>query len=310
MKALTQTAFGTDPEPTDLPLPEPGPGEVRVRVQAASVNGFDLAVAAGYLDGVLEHRFPLVLGKDFAGAVDAVGPDVTGYTVGDPVFGVVNKAHLGEGSFAEYVTVPLSGLAHIPDGLDTATAGALGLAGTAALDALDAATVRPGETVLVAGATGGVGSLVVQYAAAAGATVIATAHTDAERALVTGLGAAETVDYTQDVAAGVRAARPDGVDVVFHLAGDPATLAQAVASTGRFLSTLLQSPDQVDADGATVIAVTANPTTATLERLAQGQLDGTARVTVEHTYPLEAGAEALAHFRRGTLGKIALTTTA
>ncbi len=308
MKALTQTAFGTDPEPTDLPLPEPGPGEVRVRVQAASVNGFDLAVAAGYLDGVLEHRFPLVLGKDFAGTVDAVGPDVTGYTVGDPVFGVVNKAHLGEGSFAEYVTVPLSGLARIPDGLDTATAGALGLAGTAALDALDAAAIRPGETVLVAGATGGVGSLVVQYAAAAGATVIATAHTDDERALVTGDGAAEPVDYTHDVAADVRAARPDGVDVTFHLAGDPAALAKTVTPAGRFLSTLLQSPDQVHADGATVIAVTANPTTATLERLAQGHLDGTARVTVEHTYPLEAGAEALAHFRRGTLGKIALTT--
>lgn len=103
---------------SDVPVPEPGDGEVRVRVLAASVNGFDLAVAGGFLHGAMEHRFPVVLGKDFAGVLDAVGTGVEDYAVGDRVFGVVVKPFLGDGSFAEYVTVPVGvGLARIPDGV-------------------------------------------------------------------------------------------------------------------------------------------------------------------------------------------------
>src|SRR6195952_1674397 len=115
MRAVAFTAFGAAPEVREIELPEPGEGEVRVRVHAASLNGFDLAVANGYLQGMMEHRFPVVLGKDFAGTVDALGAGVTAYAVGDRVFGVVTKAFLGDGSFGEYVTVPVAvGLAHLP----------------------------------------------------------------------------------------------------------------------------------------------------------------------------------------------------
>src|ERR1700712_2963377 len=115
MKAVAFTAFGNSPELIDIDVPTPAEGEVRVRIHAASVNGFDLAVANGYLDGMMEHRFPVVLGKDFAGTVDALGEGVQGYAVGDRVFGVVTKAFLGDGSFGEYVTVPVAvGLAHLP----------------------------------------------------------------------------------------------------------------------------------------------------------------------------------------------------
>jgi NADPH:quinone reductase-like Zn-dependent oxidoreductase len=154
---------------TDLEIPEPGDAEVRVRVHAASVNGFDTAVANSYLKDMMEHRFPVVLGKDFAGTVDALGPGASDYRVGERVFGVVTKPYLGGGSFAEYVTVPTAvGLAKLPAGIDFAEGAALGLAGAAALAATDAAQLQPDQTMLVAGATGGVGNQAVQLAAQAG----------------------------------------------------------------------------------------------------------------------------------------------
>ena len=116
MRAFAMTDFDAVPALIDLEVPEPAGGEVRVRVRAASVNGFDLAVAAGHTKDYMEHRFPLVLGKDFAGEVDAVGTGVTDYVVGDRVFGTVTKPYLGDGSFAEYVTVPTAiGIAKLPE---------------------------------------------------------------------------------------------------------------------------------------------------------------------------------------------------
>ena len=99
MRAIAMTGFDAAPTLTDLDVPEPKEGEVRVRIRAASVNGFDLAVAAGYTKDYMEHRFPLVLGKDFAGEVDALGVGVTGYAVGERVFGTVTKPYLCDGSF-------------------------------------------------------------------------------------------------------------------------------------------------------------------------------------------------------------------
>ena len=182
MRAVVMTGFDAAPSVTDIDVPEPAEGEVRIRVRAASVNGFDLAVAAGYTKDYMEHRFPLVLGKDFAGEVDAVGAGVGDYALGDRVFGTVTKPYLGDGSFAEHVTVPTAvGIARLPEQVTFTNAAALGLAGAAAHGIIDGLALQPGHTVLVVGATGGVGNQVVQLAAAAGATVIATAHTDAER---------------------------------------------------------------------------------------------------------------------------------
>jgi NADPH:quinone reductase len=308
MRAFVLTGFGATPQLTDLDVPEPGEGEVRVRVHAASVNGFDLSVAAGYLKDMMEHRFPVVLGKDFAGAVDALGPGVSGYQVGDRVFGVVTKPYLSDGSFAEYVTVPTEvGLAKLPDGIDFVAGAALGLAGAAALSAVDAAELKPGQSVLVVGATGGVGNQAVQLAANAGAQVAATAASDEERALVTGLGADTTVDHRGDVVDAVRQVHPDGVDVVFHFAGDPAQLLTAVRPGGRFVSTIVQ-PEQLPAEDATVIGIYANPDPATLGRLADHAAEGAARVTIQHTIPLDDAPEAFATFTRGTLGKIVIAT--
>src|ERR1700760_1277723 len=119
MRAVVFTAFGAAPEIGDVERPEPGEGEVRVRVHTASINGFDVAVANGYLEGMMEHRFPVVLGKDFAGTVDAVGQGVDGFAAGDRVFGVVTRPYLGDGSFGELVVVPAAvGLAPLPEAID------------------------------------------------------------------------------------------------------------------------------------------------------------------------------------------------
>ena len=303
MRAPMVTDFGATQELLDIQRPEPAAGEVRVRVRAASVNGFDNAVAAGYLKGMMEHRFPVVLGKDFAGEIDAVGADVDGFAVGDRVFGVVTKAHLGDGSFGEYVTVPTAvGLAKLPASIEFAEAAWLRLAGAAAVASIDAAELTAGHTVLVVGATGGVGGLVVQLAARAGAQVIATADAASE-AHVRDLGAAEAIDYTGDVPAATLAAHPGGVDVLVHLAGDPTALLPVVRPGGKFISTLIGSPDRLPSDTVTVLPIFANPTADILNRLAGNQDSGDTKVTVEQTYPLDDAARALTDFGAGSVGK-------
>lgn len=219
--ALDREDLEPPPALLDLPVPEPDPGEVLVRVHTASVNGFDLAVASGMLKDVMEHRFPAVLGKDFAGTVEAAGEDVTRVVVGDEVFGTVMKPFVGDGSFAEYVTVPESiGLTKIPPGLNHQTAGVLGLAGTAATMSVDAVALAKDDFVLISGATGGVGAKAVQMAVTRGAEVIASAQPGKEVDFVLSFGAKHTVDYRSDLAAELRAIRPAGVEAAIHLAGD------------------------------------------------------------------------------------------
>src|SRR5215217_1287340 len=177
MRASVMPDFERQPTLADIPMPEAKPGELLVRVHAASINGIDLSIASGQLQGMLEYRFPVVLGKDFAGTVEAVGAGVTGFAAGDRVFGVVSDpSPLSSRSFAEYLAVPAGpNLTRVPEGVDFAAAGVLGLAGSAALQAVDAvAPAEAGETVLISGATGGVGAYAVQLAAARGANVIAT----------------------------------------------------------------------------------------------------------------------------------------
>jgi NADPH:quinone reductase-like Zn-dependent oxidoreductase len=304
MKAVVTSEQGAKPEVTEVPVPQPGAGEVLVKVQASSINGFDVSVAAGYVVGMMEHRFPVVLGKDFAGTVEGIGDDVTRFAVGDKVFGVVTKAYLGDGGFGEYVTVPEAvGIAKLPEGVDVAAAGAVGLAGTAAIDALDAAAPQSGETVLISGATGGVGAIAIQYAAATGATVIATAKPGEETDFVRGLGAHEVVDHTGDLPAQVRAAAPHGVDVIVHLAGDGSVLAELLTEKGRIASTIGFGADQHPA--ATFIY--ANPAPATLDRLAADLAGGRITVPVERTYTLDEVPAAFAAFASGTRGKITIT---
>jgi NADPH2:quinone reductase len=308
MKAIAIDRFGGPPSLHDLPVPVPGQGEVLVRVRASSVNGFDVAVAGGNLMG-MAHHFPVVLGKDFAGTVEGTGPGVRSLRPGDAVLGVVMKAALGDGAFGEYVTAPEAYTARIPAGLDLAAAGALGLAGTAALTAVDAIAPRPGETVLVSGDTGGVGAFAVQLAAATGADVISTAPPGEQQAYLRGLGAHEAVDYTGDVPAAVAALRPDGIHAVVHLAGDGLELADLLVAGGRIASTMGLTREHLGGRAVQVTPITpvmAAPVRQALERLAADVVNGQLTVPVQRTYPLADVPRALADFAAGTRGKLSI----
>jgi NADPH:quinone reductase-like Zn-dependent oxidoreductase len=304
MRTVALHDFGRAPELTDLPAREPGPGELAIRVRASSVNGFDMAVVAGWIMDFMEYRFPVVLGKDFAGTVEQVGDGVDAFGPGDEVFGVALAPYLdANGSFAEHLTMSAQyGVARIPAGVDLAVAGALGLAGSAARACLDALQLKAGHTVLLCGATGGVGSIALQYAAASGVRVIATARPGEEADLVRDLGAEETVDYAGDLSAGVRAVAPEGVDAVLHLAGDPRQLVDLLAPGGCLASTLMFGADQ----HPSAVSVTADPSPATLDRLAADVAGGRIRVPISRTYALADVPQALADFPAGTLGKYAV----
>ena len=310
MRALTVPYLPAPLALTTVDTPSPGEGEVLVRVASSSVNGFDLATAGGRLQGMMEHRFPLVLGKDFAGTVEELGAGVSEFAVGDPVFGVVMKPFVGAGSLAEYVTVPAAyGIARIPAGVSVADAGALGLAGTAALDSLAAIGLSEGETVLVAGASGGVGALAVQYALSQGVRVIATARAGAEESFVGSLNGEQlhVVDYSGDLGAQVRHLAPEGVDAAIHLAGDGATVAELVADGGRVASTLGFGPETAGVRDLSVTTVMADPTPVTLDRLAADVSAASLRVPVTRTYSLDEAPAAFADFAAGSIGKLGVS---
>jgi NADPH:quinone reductase-like Zn-dependent oxidoreductase len=310
MRAVALESVPSAPAVTEVDTPRPEAGELLVKVAAASLNGIDIATAAGYTQGFMEHRFPLVLGQDFAGTVEALGEDVDGFAVGDAVFGVVLKPYLGAGSLAQYVTVPAGhGVARIPAGLAVGDAGALGVAGATALVSLETVALAEGETVLISGAAGGVGSLAVQLAAARGAKVIATARPGVQTDFVTGLTGAEVhvVDFTGDLQGQVRAIAPDGVDAVLHLAGDGAQLAALLRPGGQMASTTGLAQDDVKGQDVTVHSIMANPDARILTSLAEQVASGALRVPVTATYLLEQATEAFAAFGASTPGKIAVS---
>ena len=239
MKAFAIDEFGQPGSLHDVPGPEPAEGQVRVRVAAAGLNPFDNAVVQGYLKDRMEHRFPLVLGMDSSGTVEAVGPGVSAWSVGDEVFGSVGKGYLGEGTLAELVTMSAGTIARKSPTIEHATAAAIPTAGVTALNMADTLALGEGQTVVAAGATGGVGSYFVQLAAGRGARVVAVCRGE-NADYARRLGAADVVDYTTgDIAEAVRSKYPDGIDAIADMHGDKeglARLAEQVRSGGHVAS--------------------------------------------------------------------------
>ncbi|MBW8821806.1 MAG: alcohol dehydrogenase catalytic domain-containing protein, partial [Streptomyces sp.] len=160
------------------------------------MNPFDWKVIDGALQGVVEHPFPIVMGSDGAGVVEAVGVDVETFRPGDRVYGQFMKVGLGRGSYAEFAVAPAEGkLALLPESLSFPVAAALPTASVAAYQAVEEARLDSGRTILVNGASGGVGQSAVQFAAETGARVIATGPADLGDHLRS-LGASEVVDFT------------------------------------------------------------------------------------------------------------------
>jgi NADPH:quinone reductase len=309
MRAYTLDSFDTPPGlREDLPTPQVGPGQLLVRVQASSVNPVDAGIAAGYLKDMFAHEFPVLVGRDYAGVVEQVGAGVTGFAAGDAVFGFVPGMSPGiqDGSWAELIAVPQDQLAHLPAGVDLAQAGAAPLAGVTALAVHDALGLSQGDTVLMIGANGGVGTIAVQLAATAGATVVAPGLPE-DYDYLRGLGVAEVLDRNGDIAAQVRQRHPDGVDALADFAsGSPDQLGTyaAVVREGGPIASSAGAADK----GPGRTNVMAVPAAATLERLAGLLADGTLRVPIQASYPLAQADQALKTLGgQHTQGKVAIT---
>jgi NADPH2:quinone reductase len=314
MKAFAITSPDQPAAMADLPVPELAPGAVQIRVRAASVNGFDVYQASGQLIGMMEHALPTIVGRDFAGVVEAVGSARTDVAVGDEVLGFIPSAPpLHDGTYAELVTSPNVVLTRKPTRLSFELAAAIPLAGATALDAVDAVKPGPGDVVVVAGATGGVGSFAVQLARQRGATVIATARSGDEEAFVRGLGASDAIDYSAgDVAGAIQAKHPDGVTALIDVVnrGEAFGPMAALVRDGGRIATTLGAADVDALAGRNVRAtnIMGSPTTEKLATLAEAADSGSLRVEVQRTYRLEEANEALQAFGAGTLGKLVLVT--
>lgn len=314
MRAVTVSAYGAEPELVQLPKPEPGEGEIVVKVEYAALNPADWRTAAGTADPATPPPdtadpatpppgFPLVIGTDFAGRVDVVGPGDNRFRVGDAVFGLA-LGPLRAGSYAEYVSVHQDGpVALVPGGLALRSAAVLPTAGTAAAQILAISGVRPGGSLLVVGAAGGVGSCLTRLAAARGVEVIAVVRGD-ERRRMEGLGARTTVDATAaDVDAAVRGVRPEGVDGVADLVSDTAedfaryaalALPGAVAVAARPGAGEGALPGDVAG-----VAFRMEPSATLLEALATAAAEGLLEVPFDAELPLEKAPDALAQNRAG-----------
>lgn len=305
MKAIALEQYGSsdDLRLIDLPDPKVAPGEVLVRVKAAGVNPVDWKLAAGYLDPIMEVRFPLISGWDVAGVVEQVGFDAGEFALGDEVFGYVRKDWAQNGAYAELVSAPVRTLAKKPAALTWEQAAGAPLAGLTAYQSIKRVGLGKDETVLIHAAAGGVGSLGVQIAVALGARVIGTAS-EHNHGFLRELGA-EPVTYGDGLVERVRELAPDGVDAALDFVGDG-----AVDVSQQLLKKRDRVASIIDAEAATKGGhyVWVRPDAADLAALADLADAGKLTVPVEHTLPLAEAAQAWRLSQAGhTRGKIVLT---
>ncbi|HZG05736.1 MAG TPA: NADP-dependent oxidoreductase [Streptomyces sp.] len=304
MKAIALEKYGGPDDLTLLDLPDPkvGPDSVLVRVKAAGVNPVDWKIGAGYLDAILDAHFPLVPGWDVAGVVESVGADAGEFAPGDEVIGYVRKDWAQHGTYAELVAAPVRTLARKPAALSWRQAAGLPLAGLTAYQSLERLGVGEGDTVLVHAASGGVGSLAVQIAAARGARVIGTAG-ERNHAFLRELGA-EPVAYGEGLADRVRTLAPDGVDAALDFVGGDAVEVsrQVLRDPSRVLS--IVDHGVVDKGGRYLFV---RPDRDDLTALADLADAGKLTVGVDRAVPLEEAAEAWRLSRSGhARGKIVI----
>lgn len=309
MRAIRYSAFG-DPtvlETVEAPRPIPGPGEALVRVAGTTFNQVDATIRTGALANAFPIELPHTPGIDLSGTVVDIGAGVADDLVGRNVIAFL--AMTAPGAAAEYAIVPAESLAPAPESVPLPEAASLASSGLTAWQAVESAGVRPGQSVLVNGAGGGVGAFVVQLAARAGATVIATAGARSRDAVLAH-GASEVIDYTERTVVDTLN-RP--VDIVVNLVRttpeETAALVALVAPGGAFVSTT--TPGVAPAGtGIRTVSVFARSDAAQLGRLSNLVDAGELHLDVSARYPLKDLARVHALAQSGALrGKVVLTPT-
>lgn len=294
MRAVVVRSYGGPDalEVLDVPVPEPRRGQVRIRVEAAAVNPVDIATREGLMNvarpGVIREREYVGIGWDVAGVIDAIGLDVTGLAAGDRVIGLRDRLDQPLGTYAEQVVLDAADVAPAFS-TDSVAMSTIPLNGLTAVQALDALALRGGQTLLVTGAAGGLGGHGVELAAMRGLRVIAAAGDDDEK-LVRGLGAAEFVPRSAELAAAVRDIVPGGVDAVFDAAVLGYLALDAVRAGGAFAAFVGTGPAPVR--GIRVLPVNIHAGGAALTELSRLAAAGKLTVRVAGTYPLAEAAKA------------------
>ncbi|MFF3906581.1 NADP-dependent oxidoreductase [Streptomyces sp. NPDC001848] len=306
-KAYAYTRYG-GPETEsfiDAERPSPGPGQLLVAVRAAGVNPVDFKLRSGLRrpGDTGTPEFPVVFGSEAAGIVEEIGDGVTGFAVGDAVFG-----NTVTGGYAEYALLPAAVTAHVPGGLSLTDAAVLPVAAATAYDGLRQLGLPAGATLLVTGAGGGVGVAAVQLARGFGLRVIGTAS-EGKKDFVEQLGAVH-VPAGPDLAARVRAAAPDGVDGVYDLVGgqvleEAATL---LADRSKLITAGAPPADVERLGGARVQRAR---TAAVLDEVARLVVAGDLDPHVTRTFPLEQAEQALRLVEDGhARGKVVIEVAA
>jgi NADPH:quinone reductase-like Zn-dependent oxidoreductase len=303
MKAVYVKEWGKPVELEEIPQPSPNSDEIMVRVHAASINPFDSAVHAGYMQAMLST--PLILGTDFAGEVVAIGSEITHVKPGDAVYGLVP---MRTGTFAEYVTAKADEFSPKPRSLDYVRAAAVPLASLAAWQALfELAQLQQGERLLVLGVAGSAGSCAVQLAKGRASFIYGTGMRD-NTAFLQGLGIDRFINAEKERFEDV----VKDVDVVLDfVGGDSLERSYAVLRPGgRYVTAVIMQTPQEEAErrGIGSMSLATRPDAGTLVKLTELIDAGKLKVFVNRTFPL-VDVQAALDFRLKTAapGKIVLT---
>ncbi|WP_445189215.1 NADP-dependent oxidoreductase [Pseudonocardia sp. Cha107L01] len=282
--------------------PHAGPGMVRVRVKTAGVNPFDCKLRGGEFSDSIPATFPQTIGNEFSGIVDEIGEGVSGGEIGRQVLGFTSAS-----AYAEVVVVPADQLTAKPSSMAWEVAGALSVAGQTAYHSLQDLNVTAGETLLIHGASGGVGTVAVQLARAAGATVIGTASPD-NHDYLRSLGAI-AIDYGEGLVARVQARAPERIDAVLDLAGgDSATAASLELVEDKMrIGTVA---DETAADRYGIRRLRPGRSARSLAALADLHTQGVLKIPISAVYLLVQASAAHRELETGHRpGKIVLTTS-
>lgn len=312
MKAANYDEFGgvEEVKVSEVDLPELKEGEVLVKIKAAGVNPVDAVVMKGQYKDMMPHHLPIIPGWDMAGVVEERGHAARRFEKGDEVYAYARRPEVKWGTFAEYIIIPESYLSLRPKNVSWEEAGGLPLAGLTAYQSLySAGDLKENETVLILGASGGVGSFAIQLSKIRGAKVFAVASKK-NHSYMQSLGADHTIDYkNEDIGEAVKKIAPEGVDLIFDCTkGESLKQSmKALKDSGKLVSILSQG-EEVDKD-IDFQFVFVEPNSKQLDHYRQLVEEDKIKIEVNKTFPLEKTSDALAQIKTlHTTGKIVITT--